>query len=124
MIGVVIWSDDSSEKAVIWCEDQGALAFLDGADNLTVPAKWPAAGDLMDFECEDAEGLRRASSATVVATGACPSLPEALLGQTNRPASHLRLVAGTAIDGTSPRAADNDAGAEVKLGAAMSSGRR
>ena len=27
MNGVVLWSNESQQKAVIWCEDQGDLAF-------------------------------------------------------------------------------------------------
>ena len=28
MLGVVLWSDVSDRKAVIWCEDQGDLAYV------------------------------------------------------------------------------------------------
>lgn len=28
MIGVIIWSDPIERKAIVWCEDQGDLAFL------------------------------------------------------------------------------------------------
>ncbi len=30
MMGVVLWSDQQVGKAVIWCEDQGKLAYVTG----------------------------------------------------------------------------------------------
>lgn len=34
MFGVVLWSNGVSGKAVIWCEDQGDLAFMNMRDDL------------------------------------------------------------------------------------------
>ncbi|WBU59535.1 hypothetical protein [Paracoccus albus] len=92
MIGVVIWSSESSRKAVIWCEDQGPLAYLRGRDNLLEEADWPVPGDLLRLECETIGNLRQAHSARVLEQKVCPQLPDALLGKTNRPSSHLEIV--------------------------------
>ncbi|MFV0411454.1 MAG: hypothetical protein ACK5LJ_17680 [Paracoccus sp. (in: a-proteobacteria)] len=92
MIGVVIWSSESNDKAVIWCEDQGPLAYLKGRDALLEEAEWPVPGDLLRLECETVGNLRHAHSVSVIAPKVCPQLPDALLRQTNRPASNLRVV--------------------------------
>lgn len=92
MIGVVIWSSEASRKAVIWCEDQGPLAYLRGRDNLLDQADWPVPGDLLRLECETIGNLRHAHSVSVIAPKVCPQLPDALLGKTNRPGSHLQVV--------------------------------
>lgn len=92
MIGVVIWSSEASRKAVIWCEDQGPLAYLRGCDDLVETVDWPVPGDLLRLECETVGNLRHAHSVSVIAPKVCPQLPDALLGQTNRPASHLHVV--------------------------------
>jgi len=93
MIGVVIWSSEETRKAVIWCEDQGPLAYLGGGEGVIADLDWPVPGDLLRLECETVGNLRHATSVSVIAARACPQLPAALLGQTNRPASHLRIVA-------------------------------
>lgn len=92
MIGVVIWSSEASKKAVIWCEDQGPLAYLRDHDNLLEEASWPVPGDLIRLECETIGNLRQAHSVRVIAPKVCPQLPDALLGKTNRPSSHLEIV--------------------------------
>lgn len=92
MIGVVIWSSESTGKAVIWCEDQGPLAYLRGRDSLLGEADWPVPGDLLRLECETIGNLRHAHSVSVIAPKVCPQLPDALLGKTNRPGSHLQVV--------------------------------
>ncbi len=28
MYGVILWSDQEAQRAVIWCEDHGKLAYL------------------------------------------------------------------------------------------------
>ena len=81
MIGVVIWSSEASRKAVIWCEDQGPLAYLRGCDSLLDQVDWPVPGDLLRLECETIGNLRHARAVSVIAPKVCPQLPDALLGQ-------------------------------------------
>lgn len=93
MIGVVIWSNEANRKAVIWCEDQGPLAYLRDCDSLTEQADWPVPGDLLRLECETIGNLRHAHSVCLIAPRVCPQLPEVLLGEASRPGSHLHVVA-------------------------------
>lgn len=92
MIGVVIWSSSSTEKAVIWCEDQGPLAYLQGTDDLAAEIEWPVPGDLLHLDCENVGNLRHARSVRIVSQQACPQLPMALRNNNDAAASHLHLV--------------------------------
>lgn len=106
MIGVVIWSSEATRKAVIWCEDQGPLAYLRGRDSLLEETEWPVPGDLLRLECETIGNLRHARSVSVIAPNICPQLPDALLGRTNRPSSHLHIVSG--VEGSRAPVLAND----------------
>ncbi|MDO5604573.1 MAG: hypothetical protein Q4G25_05355 [Paracoccus sp. (in: a-proteobacteria)] len=104
MIGVVIWSSEETRNAVIWCEDQGPLAYLrdcDGLLEMPDQQEWPVPGDLLRLQCETVGNLRLARSVSLIAPKVCPQLPDALLGQTNRPASHLQVVTSSAPECTS-----------------------
>ncbi|WP_185968473.1 hypothetical protein [Paracoccus sp. M683] len=75
MIGVVVWSSAERQKAVIWCEDQGALAYLHGSQHLAQGADWPAAGDLLELECETVGDLRHARAVSMLNSEHCVDLP-------------------------------------------------
>ena len=92
MIGVVVWSSAEREKAVIWCEDHAALAYLQGRENLAHPACWPQPGDLVELESEVIGALRNARRVTMLSEQECAHLP-AMLRATTPPAEpHLRIV--------------------------------
>lgn len=93
MIGVVVWSSQDREKAVIWCDDHGALAYLSGADNLASPEKWPGAGDLVSLETEMIGCLRHARKVSMLEENGCPTLPKRLKSERPVDAPRLRLVA-------------------------------
>ncbi|MEM8579063.1 MAG: hypothetical protein AAGF60_14535 [Pseudomonadota bacterium] len=60
MIGVVLWKDREDRQAVIWCEDQGELAYL------SQPALTPEIleiGDVVQVDLDVGSQVRRASSA-------------------------------------------------------------
>lgn len=113
MLGVVVWSNETRSKAVIWCEDQGALAYLEGVANLAATvAIWPSAGDLVELDCVLEGGLRLARNVRLVSPGVGAALPRALRARAVRaetaaepadpaiPAgdlSHLRLVSDRAV---------------------------
>lgn len=78
MLGVVVWSNERRCKAVIWCEDQGALAYLEGMTNLLRTGPWPEAGDLVELESELEAGLRLARNVRLVSQGVGAALPQAL----------------------------------------------
>lgn len=78
MLGVVVWSNEPRNKAVIWCEDQGALAYLEGLANLSLGSDWPNPGDLVELECRLEGGLRLAHDVRLVSQGVGSALPQAL----------------------------------------------
>lgn len=95
MIGVILWSSPAKEKAVIWCEDHGALAYLQGRDNLAFDCDWPDSGDLVELEFETVNDLRHARAVAPVSGNKRSDLPDLLRGMgepaaANQPA--LRVV--------------------------------
>lgn len=98
MIGVVVWSSKDREKAVIWCEDQASLAYLQGQSNLSNQDRWPEPGDLVELESEMVGSLRHARNVQVLSEQGCAALPELLqkASQSQPPAPHLRVVSSSA----------------------------
>lgn len=78
MIGVIVWSSAAKLKAVIWCEDQGALAYLQGADNLINSHEWLQAGDMVELETEVRNELRHAFNVRIVTERKFSELPDML----------------------------------------------
>jgi hypothetical protein len=83
MIGVVVWSNPAREKAVIWCEDNEALAYLQGALNLGPCDHWPQPGDLLEFEPEMVGALRFARGAQLLREQGRTELPGLLRQKSN-----------------------------------------
>ncbi|MDN3710916.1 hypothetical protein QWZ10_02135 [Paracoccus cavernae] len=54
MIGVIVWSSAVKRKAVIWCEDQGPLAYLHGLDNVLGGDEWPVTGAMVALDPKSA----------------------------------------------------------------------
>ena len=89
MLGVVVWSKESTQAAVIWCEDHGAIAYLKGYDGLAeqpdylsadpAPPRWPAVGDLVMLETVVVGGLRRAHNLSIVEADWGAALPISLI---------------------------------------------
>jgi len=78
MYGVVLWKDIEGSRAVIWCEDQGDLAFLSAEEGMHSGADLDA-GDLIHFDVMWDGALRRANNAKLVASHAFPTLPKDLV---------------------------------------------
>jgi len=74
MFGVVLWSDGAAHKAVIWCEDQGELAYFDAAEHPGPIALEMEPGDLVKFEVSCLDRLRRVRNPRLVAERQYPSL--------------------------------------------------
>lgn len=68
MIGVVLWSDNDPRKAVIWCEDQGDLAFY------TLSEKGEGVdlseGDLVQFDLYFDKNIRRVRNPLILQASA------------------------------------------------------
>lgn len=78
MLGVVLWSDASVKKAVIWCEDQGDLAYVNEADAVLSSGDFFDAGDLVQFDMDVHKSTRRASNPRLVIEKASAVLPDVL----------------------------------------------
>jgi hypothetical protein len=93
MIGIVLWSDTTAGKAVIWCEDQGELAFyshVGTTENFAIRV-----GDWVSFDLKLKSDLRVALDIQVLREPGCPHLAEnlAVADQKAGAASSLKLVA-------------------------------
>jgi hypothetical protein len=64
MIGVVLWSDANPRKAVIWCEDQGDLAFYTQKEKEAGVDLHE--GDLIRFDLTLDRNFRRARNPFVI----------------------------------------------------------
>ncbi|MFC3629930.1 hypothetical protein ACFOM8_10790 [Paracoccus angustae] len=95
MIGVVVWSSVDKEKAVIWCEDHAALAYLQGRENLASPASWPQPGDLVELESEIVGALRNARRVSLLSEQEFAHLPGMLRASAPPAEPHLRIVSST-----------------------------
>lgn len=60
MYGVVLWADQSDQKAVIWCEDHGDLAYYHDTDLSAHEGVALDAGDLIQFDLRQERNLRLA----------------------------------------------------------------
>ena len=78
MYGVVLWSDPSDRKAVIWCEDHGELAFFNDCAQSATDLVSLDAGDLVAFDMHTDRDMRYAHNPRVISEGAYPDLPAAL----------------------------------------------
>lgn len=94
MIGVVVWSNAAKEKAVVWCEDQASLAYLQGRTDFPHVLTWPQPGDLVELDCEVIGNLRHARRVSILSERSCPQLPELLRNASidRKRDAHLRVV--------------------------------
>ncbi|MGR3367174.1 MAG: hypothetical protein ACU0CC_04725 [Sagittula sp.] len=83
MYGVVLWADASDTKAVIWCEDQGNLAYYTAAEEDIHEGPALDAGDLIQFELSECANFRRADNLRRVGAGYAPDLAQNLRGRVN-----------------------------------------
>ncbi|APE43673.1 hypothetical protein BOO69_09785 [Sulfitobacter alexandrii] len=86
MIGLVLWSDAVSRKAVFWCEDQRDLVFYQGDSTFVDGAAFMEAGDMVLFSIDAAGRSRRARDVTVLERQACTELPSLLRDSPQRTA--------------------------------------
>lgn len=84
MCGVVLWSNPDDRKAVIWCEDQGNLAYYVEPDHDGLNGVSLDAGDLIEFELREERQLRRATNPTLLCQDAAPGIARELDRCANR----------------------------------------
>ena len=75
MFGIVLWSAAENDRAVVWCEDHGDLAFFQ-AESVGNKGVRPHldAGDLLQFELNERGDMRLVENPRVVAEEHYPSL--------------------------------------------------
>lgn len=76
MNGVVLWSDADQHKAVIWCEDQGDLAFY--AQKTPLEMVDLHEGDLICFDLTLQKNRRMAENPQILAEAVCMGLAHCL----------------------------------------------
>lgn len=79
MYGVILWSDPDVQKAVIWCEDQGDLAYYEANDASSIAEDvFFDAGDYVEFDVTVENDLRRASNAQTILAARYPTVAHTL----------------------------------------------
>lgn len=78
MLGVVLWNDPEAEKAVIWCEDHGQLAFFKGELDETAQKVELNVGDLVSFEMIEDAHLRYAHDLRTLSAQEYPDIANCL----------------------------------------------
>ena len=96
MIGVVLWSNAAREKAIIWCEDHAALAYLKDRADL-IGEHWPESGDLVELDYEDQDLHRMARRVSLISAPGKSKLPGILRGMAE-PAPTLRVISNDEFD--------------------------
>ena len=76
MVGMVLWTDRATRQAIIWCEDHGELAIMDGGE--VAPDSVFDAGDLIRFQCDEDSSRRSAHNPEMLTPGYAPEIASAL----------------------------------------------
>lgn len=97
MIGIVLWRDVTAGKAIIWCEDQGDLAFYSHPD--TIDTFVVCVGDWVRFDLRLSEDVRLAANIRVLQEPGCPGLVEDLVSEMHIPVVSLvpSVTAGSGV---------------------------
>lgn len=92
MFGIVLWSATKDDSAVVWCEDQGDLAYLRGGVRRdgTGEGERVLAGDLLQFDLMQEGDMRMIRNARVIESGHLPSLPDSLRNAGPAPVDETR----------------------------------
>ncbi|HKK98570.1 MAG TPA: hypothetical protein VJ928_10320 [Marivita sp.] len=96
MYGVVLWSDANAQKAVIWCEDQGELAFYTPCEQSLHDAPVLDAGDLIQFDVVVKQNMRKATNPQLLESSHSPDLPANL--KSSQPADAKGTSAQKVVD--------------------------
>lgn len=59
MIGVILWSSAEQQRAVVWCENNGGLAYMESSEDF-LDDGWPDCGEIVRLEEERAAGFHYA----------------------------------------------------------------
>ncbi|MEL7093102.1 MAG: hypothetical protein AAFN94_15320 [Pseudomonadota bacterium] len=67
MIGVILWSDPTKQTAVVWCEDQGNLAYLSQPHLADLSGSFVDAGDVIEFDMTTERSKREIENVRLLA---------------------------------------------------------
>jgi hypothetical protein len=59
-VGLVVWTNDVTRNAIVWCDDQGPLVRIDDVDAHLEDGQRLRIGDLIQIACRDEPGEPRA----------------------------------------------------------------
>jgi hypothetical protein len=96
MDGLVLWYSETARMAMIWCEDQGPLAFLGPEVALPTGIDELSSGDRLTFSIEMRDGVRYVHEVSTYEPGLVSTDPKEIIrGFHNMQdaARHLRVVA-------------------------------
>ena len=96
MYGVVLWTDARDSKAVIWCEDQGNLAYYSEPSRDATTGVALDAGDLLQLDMREEAACRRARNIQRVEPGHAPGLPSSLRSATDLGGNNVIAFPGCA----------------------------
>ena len=95
MIGIVLWYNTDKQVGLVWCEDQGPLAYI--GPEIAVPERAHplGCGDQISFLHEVRDRVRYVTSIERVETGRTVADPQSVLAayHENTGAKGLRVVA-------------------------------
>ena len=81
MIGLVLWYNPEPGVGVVWCEDQGPLAFLGPEANLPEGAGLLDCGDQLMFSFEVRDGVRYVRDILSLTEGTGGNQPHEIIAQ-------------------------------------------
>jgi len=96
MIGLVLWYNPKARVGMVWCEDQGPLAFLSPEATLPGGCAGLDCGDQLTFSIDLRDGVRFVRDVVQVTSGAGGADPREILAGYHRAReaeSHLNTVA-------------------------------
>lgn len=74
MRGVIIWHCETTDRAVVWCDDSGDLAYAGGKQAWANPGRSVAIGDYVAFELQPQAGTRSCKNLRLIEQGIAPEL--------------------------------------------------
>ncbi|GGD32540.1 hypothetical protein [Sinisalibacter lacisalsi] len=96
MIGLVLWFNPKARVGMIWCEDQGPLAFLGPEVELPGGCETLDCGDQLTFSIEVRDEVRFVRDVASVTSGLVAADPRDIIAgfhSTRETESHLNIVA-------------------------------
>ena len=74
MRGVIIWHCKTTERAVVWCDDSGELAYAGGQQAWANPGTRVAIGDYVAFDLQPSGTARSCKNMRLIEQGMAPEL--------------------------------------------------